>query len=266
MKTLVTVVFASVTCLCSAQMKTILGNPPPDGTNRTSKIRQRIYERTGGFFTRKDSQKGHFLVLDCQSTVAASNFLSTTTIIDKRLNYRVACERGEAVSVGEWNRVRAKREAEAMVAIVADDVTPSLLVSPDERWAVINVKKLDKGITTDSGKAKFLPIRARRQFIRACALMAGSLSQFKSSPASVQKIEDLDEASDVLPMDQLEMFGRYLSACGMSPRKFASYKMACEEGWAPAPTNDVQKAIWDKVHAMPTAPIKIKPETKKVAE
>ena len=30
--------------------------------------------------------------------------------------------------------------------------------------------------------------------------------------------------------------------------------------------NEYQKAIWDKVHAMPTAPIKIKPETKKVKE
>ena len=42
-----------------------------------------------------------------------------------------------------------------------------------------------------------------------------------------------------------------------------SYQDACEMGVAPAPTNDVQKAIWDKVHAMPTEPIKIKPEEKK---
>ena len=34
----------------------------------------------------------------------------------------------------------------------------------------------------------------------------------------------------------------------------------------PAPTNDVQKAIWDEIHAMPTEPIKIKPETKKVSD
>ena len=47
------------------------------------------------------------------------------------------------------------------------------------------------------------------------------------------------------------------------PGKRSVYRKACEEGWAPAPTNDVQKAIWDKVHAMPTEPIKIKPETKK---
>jgi hypothetical protein len=50
---------------------------------------------------------------------------------------------------------------------------------------------------------------------------------------------------------------------GVLPAQRATYLKACEEGWAPAPTNDVQKAIWDKVHAMPTEPIKIKPETKK---
>ena len=50
---------------------------------------------------------------------------------------------------------------------------------------------------------------------------------------------------------------------GVTVRATTNYKTACREGWAPAPTNDVQKAIWDKVHAMPTEPIKIKPEEKK---
>ena len=36
-----------------------------------------------------------------------------------------------------------------------------------------------------------------------------------------------------------------------------TYKTACEEGWAPAPTNDIQKAIWDNVRSLPTKPMKI---------
>ena len=51
---------------------------------------------------------------------------------------------------------------------------------------------------------------------------------------------------------------------GVSTLRFATYWQACKEGWAPAPTNDVQKAIWDKVHSLPTAPLKIAPEPKKV--
>ena len=45
---------------------------------------------------------------------------------------------------------------------------------------------------------------------------------------------------------------------GVTPWKVTTYKRACEEGWAPAPTNEYQQAIWDKVHAVPTEPLKIK--------
>ena len=31
--------------------------------------------------------------------------------------------------------------------------------------------------------------------------------------------------------------------------RYVTYRQACIEGWAPAPTNDVQKAIWEKVHS-----------------
>ena len=45
-----------------------------------------------------------------------------------------------------------------------------------------------------------------------------------------------------------------------------TYYGACREGWAPAPTNDVQKAIFDQVKADkergPTNPITIPPPGK----
>ena len=44
---------------------------------------------------------------------------------------------------------------------------------------------------------------------------------------------------------------------GCAEAKFTTYKQACREGWAPPPTNDVQKAIWDQVRQMPAKPIKI---------
>ena len=33
------------------------------------------------------------------------------------------------------------------------------------------------------------------------------------------------------------------------PLRKAQYIVAAREGWAPAPTNDIQKAIWDRVKA-----------------
>ena len=34
-------------------------------------------------------------------------------------------------------------------------------------------------------------------------------------------------------------------------------------GWAPQPTNEVQRAIWDKVHAIPDKPLTIEFNPKK---
>ena len=41
------------------------------------------------------------------------------------------------------------------------------------------------------------------------------------------------------------------------------YSAAVQEGWAPTPTDTVQKAIWDKVNATPKTPMKIEFDPKK---
>jgi len=47
----------------------------------------------------------------------------------------------------------------------------------------------------------------------------------------------------------------------------ATYRRACHLGWAPPPTNDVQRAIWEKIKAEkergPTKPITIPPPNAK---
>lgn len=39
---------------------------------------------------------------------------------------------------------------------------------------------------------------------------------------------------------------------GIAQVRRTTYRKACEEGWAPAPTNEFQKAIWEKVKAAKT--------------
>ncbi len=80
------------------------------------------------------------------------------------------------------------------------------------------------------------------------------------------KLEKTYDLQNTLPQDVTMRQLKYLADMGGKPQSRTTYRKACEEGWAPAPTNDVQKAIWDKVHEMPTEPIKIKPETKKVKD
>ena len=50
---------------------------------------------------------------------------------------------------------------------------------------------------------------------------------------------------------------------GIEPIEIGTYYDACLIGVAPPPTNAVQKAIWDKVHAIPKTPMKIEFDPKK---
>ena len=50
---------------------------------------------------------------------------------------------------------------------------------------------------------------------------------------------------------------------GIPPIRSDTYKLACQEGWVPEPTNDVQRTIWKQVHSIPDKPITIEFDPKK---
>lgn len=68
---------------------------------------------------------------------------------------------------------------------------------------------------------------------------------------------------DVLQPMTLQPFRKFEDRFKMKRTRMVPYELACEQGWAPAPTNDIQKAIWDKVHAAPKNPMTIEFDPKK---
>ena len=79
------------------------------------------------------------------------------------------------------------------------------------------------------------------------------------------------EAEIALPGDGIspgldDRIIKHLKGIGVKPARRTTYKRACQEGWAPAPTNAYQKAIWEQVKADkergPTNPITIPPPKK----
>lgn len=148
------------------------------------------------------------------------------------------------------------------VVLIDDPSAPRLLVAPEEFWAAVNVARLAE----DKPSSEQLARRLKQEFWRATCMVLGAYVSMQQ-PCLLTQISgnaDLDRNICVIP--SIEVLPKTKNAAksrGIVPGKRAVYRKACEEGWAPAPTNDVQKAIWDKVHEMPTEPLKIKPETKK---
>ena len=155
------------------------------------------------------------------------------------------------------------KDAPITVEIVERDDFGAITVFAEERKAFVNVRKL----ASDGADAATLLARTRKEIIRASYMALGSgVAPRGCMIGPVRTLAELDNLKEgfISPEAAMHLFEG--KATGVQRIRFATYRKACEEGWAPAPTNDVQKAIWDKVHQMPTEPIKIKPETKKVSE
>ena len=140
---------------------------------------------------------------------------------------------------------------------------PRLLLAPEDGWAQIDVT------TLESSDAKVFGDRLMKEAWRASvyALGGGNTHQPMCVMKPVASVADLDATSALVACP--EVFANVVDMArkfGVKSLRPSSYIRACMEGWAPAPTNDIQKAIWDKVHQTPAEPLKIKPETKKVAE
>lgn len=136
-----------------------------------------------------------------------------------------------------------------------------LLVAPGEFWAKINIRPL----AADNPTAAKLASRLQKSFWRAGAFALGAgYSHYEGClMRPILTLSDLDRAPDSPCPEPFNAMIDSLKAAGLGVRKTVSYRQACREGWAPAPTNEVQKAIWEKAHAIPKNPIKIEFDPKK---
>lgn len=245
------------------------------GTNRIRKVRtpeerqefmrQLHQRRTGGMVREPGSAKGAFVVLNAQKRVASDALGDMLKYLDGTLHVSSKVVSVEAVSVTRMGELVISAGGTVGVGLVDDPALPTVLTAPESRWSVVNVAKIAENCADDATLAS----RVRKEIMRSLAFMTGCAYMTMGDPLmrDVMKPSDLDGLrSECFGIEIMNRFSESAALYGLKPWHVATYRKACEEGWAPAPTNDAQKAIWNKIHAMPTEPLKIKPETKKVRD
>ena len=168
------------------------------------------------------------------------------------------------ITTQKWDGEPVKEPGVGFAIVVfRDDSSPSKLVcAPDDGWAKVNIAPF----LADNPDGKKLAERAKREIWRGLAysLGAGNTQNPLCALKPAASIKELDSLTGITSAPEtLAPMSEWAKHWGINASRTVTYKKACEEGWAPAPTNEYQKAIWDKVHTMPTEPLKIKPETKK---
>ena len=220
-----------------------------------------VVARVGGLLRRPGTPSGRIAIVNAQKVVPVDEFKATyakNTVRVKGVDYWA-----EAVDVSiETAAAEKKRHGAQLAVFIVDSKTlPMSLVAPEECWAIMNIRPLVDG-NVDKALAAH---RAKNEFARVLGILCGGASsQFPSAIMNgVSKPADLNGCTDELPVDVTAKIPQYLEKRGVKGERITSYQKACREGWAPQPTNDVQRTIWNETRELPAKPIKIEFDPKK---
>lgn len=156
----------------------------------------------------------------------------------------------------------AAKDASGVVMLVdgAEDA-PLMTAYPEEHLALVNMTALSKNASSGvrQDRVEKLTWRAIGHLV-GCGAPDGYTCVMKP----LRNMAELDAMPNKFIHPASFFKARpYFDMCGVAPARKGTYEAACQQGWAPAPTNDIQKAIWDKVHAVPATPMKIEFDPKK---
>lgn len=221
-------------------------------------------ESTGGEILRRDALKGRAIVFNAQKSVSTEFLKTATAHVFKRMHIFNECKDiGDVVDISSVDGLLNKYEAKVGVFVVEDEkLKAPMLIAPESRWAIVNVARIKEG----DPKPVFVQARTGKEVVRAILYVCGAANSIypDSLMKYVGKMNDLDDYPNFNPpMDVMNRMKAYLTDVGITMRPMTTYREACQEGWAPQPTNDIQRAIWSDVHKLPDKPIKIEYKSKK---
>lgn len=231
-------------------------NDPRNTPEAKAARKERRMRTTGGLIDDYREYKGRFLYLNAQKLVAPEE-VQDLTIGTMRDFFRAKFElvMVDGFELGRATEIMKTSEAQAAVFLIDDPLLPTLLSAPEDKWTLVNVAKL----ASDKPDQKTLARRVRREMWRALAYTLGCASPDELCVMKpVHSLKDLDDLSaNALSRFPLMNIKEQLPKVGIGSIRSTTYKRACEEGWAPSPTNDYQRGVWNQVYETPSNPIKI---------
>lgn len=196
-----------------------------------------------GGIVRKTEGKGRIVYANLQQTVDTKDIEKTMNVLGKYLRVRIDTLDAKAEDVTDVNKYLLGNDAKAVVIVVDNATDPAILVAPEDKWAKVNIGKF---------KDKNVKSRTQMELLRAFCYLCGGIGSEYNNPLTgfIGNPTQLDDSPIAeLPIDVINRCSPYLKQLGVIPYIESTYRKACREGWAPAPTNDVQKAIWEDINA-----------------
>ena len=214
-------------------------------TTKTDRI-----ARAGGEVVRPGTFTGKVAIISQQSKLPHADCEAVAKMLAELTQCNIVAEADEKASIKLY-LIDAPKE-------------PVMLLAPEDHWGKLNLARMVDDLPGNRAKEKFFASRARKMIIKSLSLlMGGGSSQFPGNIMNATTMRELDQCQESVPVDMVDNYTAYLKAIGVKPAEKTTYRKACREGWAPQPTNDVQRTIWNQVHQIPDKPIKIEFDPKK---
>lgn len=137
----------------------------------------------------------------------------------------------------------------------------TVMTAPEQGWARLGVSWLVADNPSGETKERRLYVELMRTI--GMAMGVGVSMYQPCMMRSVSGVRDLDAIKTDKPSPEgCENFASCAKRFGLGEYRYYTYRLACAQGWAPPPTNDIQRAIWDEVHTLPTKPLPLVKPTK----
>jgi hypothetical protein len=256
-----TIILASLAFMSPVVMAEVADSAAPTKAAAKTKL-PRGMKRYGGIIQVPNSQKGKIVIVNAQRKLPLSNIRAGMDEFAQTLKFRVEFVDGEPTTSEKASADMEKIGADVAVFIQENPESKvTILSAPEQRWTILNAS----AINADARSDEFAAARIRKELMRGFLCAAGTMnSQYQGSiMAAIREPKDLDKMLEAAPVDAIQRAIESLKVYDVTPQEMSTYKKACQEGWAPAPTNEYQKAVWDKVHAAPKNPMKIEFDPKK---
>lgn len=236
----------------------------PKEIQQRQKVREAILESVGGFVYDKRVAVGSVAVVDSQKKVTKESVIKHLSRIESVLTLKIKYTQVNT-PIDFPCLDSALSAASGTVSVVLTDVAglPALISLPEKRCVLVNIADLAKdGVAQEKVQERLMKEMSRAFCFAFVIGYCGAPGTVMDPITTLKELDSLlvDNVSVAQKMHVEKSSAKFF---GMRPYKRVPYLKACQEGWAEKPTDKYQKAIWDKVHALPTEPIRILPESQK---
>lgn len=191
--------------------------------------------------------KGKVAIVSCANAVDLTVLVGKTKLIQE--NLRVAIQGvplKERFVPSNATAVMKQMNAQTALFIGLNPELPMSFYVPEENWGFLNMAPLK----ADGADMSKVAIRTKKMFARMMTLVLGAAysENFASPMQNVTDVASLDKmpVDDIFFMDYNNIL-QHLPKVGITSASITTYRRACYEGWAPAPTNEFQKVIYEGV-------------------